>query len=242
MYERSCAVDEVDYTRLLPVFILESPGDEDLRNGRREGEALSQMLKMGNVPVDYQIVTSSRSLIAALEQITDIFISENDEYWGGKGHLFLHISAHGIEGGNGIRLTSGETVPWEQLELELRRMNQEIGYLELDLPASGGTTKIARVMLCMSSCYGASAQVMHSGGPCPYTAVVGPVREIGWFDALTAFMVFYYQALHNGVPIPAAVRFMNQAIDLEGAFSYIIGAGVDAITLEDASFRGAKNK
>lgn len=206
------------------VFIIESPGDEDLRKDRREGYALSAALELAGMEVSYQLATTRKAFVASLEEIAGNFSSKDDKE-PLNGTLHLHISAHGRN--EGIELTNGEFMEWKELESLLGGLNHKLGRIGIEWDWPDELT-LSRIILCFSSCRGANGFRIHSTGLSPFLAIIGPKRDIGWFDSITAYMTYYFQAIHLDGGSFKAVEAMNNSIDSDN-FIYIVNPAIPEI-------------
>lgn len=183
------------------VHIIESPHSRDLLQDRREGSALFQALRLGEVNATYSLAATSETFKEAIRNLAKTEES-SDEF-----HLpFIHISAHGSDAG--IQLTDGSTLDWSDLGDELEDLAEALGM------AKANGLPVSRLSLAMSTCDGYSAVSMHDDASCPYAFLIGPIGAVTWPDSLTAFQVFYRGLLSGGNTIPKLVERMNAAIDL----------------------------
>jgi hypothetical protein len=82
------------------VYVIESPSDTDLLDGRMEGRSLCESLQLAGIPHAYSLVTSQRTLSEALSTR----IAEAMKKFPGR-YPILHLSLHGNS--NGVALTNG---------------------------------------------------------------------------------------------------------------------------------------
>jgi hypothetical protein len=108
------------------VFIAESVRAEDFYEGRTDGFAANEVLKIQQVRTSYKIIFDKAHLVRAIHDAFD------------GGFEVLHISAHGNQAG--ISLSNGKFVTWLDLASLLRIF--------------GGTPKKAHRILVVSSCMG----------------------------------------------------------------------------------------
>jgi hypothetical protein len=88
------------------VFIAESVQPEDFYDGRTDGFAANEVLKIQQVRTAYKIVVDRKHLVRAMEDAPS------------GSFQVLHISAHGSD--EGIELTDGDFVTWLDLSRLLR--------------------------------------------------------------------------------------------------------------------------
>jgi hypothetical protein len=171
------------------VFILESPSDEDLLDERMEGKALSTAFNLASIPHAYNLVTTKKALIKALTWKLHEAIKEHNKA------PILHISMHGND--EGVGLTDGEFVSWDDLRKELTPLLNNM---------QGG------LLICMSSCYGGSGcrMAMHEEADHPFWALVGNSEAALWSDAAVAYITFYH-LFFKGVGVEDAVAAMKVA-------------------------------
>jgi hypothetical protein len=194
------------------VHIIESPHSRDLLQDRREGAALFQALRLGEVNATYSLAATPETFKEAIRSLADI-VESSDEF-----HLpFIHISAHGSDAG--IHLTDGSTLDWNDLRDELEDLSEALGM------AKANGLPVSRLSLAMSTCDGYSAVGMHDDISCPYAFLIGPIGAVTWPDSLTAFQVFYRGLLTGESTIPKLVKRMNAAIDLD-IFQYHVAPNI----------------
>lgn len=171
------------------VFILESPSDDDLLEGRMEGKALSTAFDLASIPHTYNLVTTKKSLIRALTWKLHEAIKEKNKA------PILHISMHGND--EGIGLTNGDFISWAELRKELAPLLNNM---------QGG------LLICMSSCYGTSGcrMAMHEDADHPFWALVGNSQAALWSDAAVAYITFYH-LFFKGIGVEQAVEAMKIA-------------------------------
>ena len=118
------------------VYIIESPSDEDLLDGRTEGRVLAEALDLAGIDYSYSLVTTEKSLeIALYERLAEAINSHNKS-------PILHFSGHGNS--QSLGLTDHTTLPWDELGNLLLPIKQELGEL----------------LICMFSCHGSFTKEM----------------------------------------------------------------------------------
>lgn len=193
------------------VYIIESPSPEDLYDGRCEGKALSEALRLAETDVTYSLASSRELFERALNFVVEDFFEKSGKW---SAMPFVHISAHGDA--DGIQLTDGDYFEWDDFRETLVKINEQIGFVpHVDKTVS---TKISRIVLCFSSCEGYNGYKIHAVDPCPFQFLVGPIAPVTWPDALTAFQVFYHAVNYGGKPFSGAVQLMNTAAGLDSVF------------------------
>jgi hypothetical protein len=173
------------------VYVVESPSAPDVYHGRSEREVLQQALSLACVHSASHCAISREAFCAAL----DIGLKYE------IGRLaplspVLHISSHGDA--NGIQLSSGESVTWEELGGLLAPVNAALNN---------------RLVISMSCCEGYSGIRMAmkaDDSPLPFYALIGSSQKPVWSETAIAFAVFYHR-LANGAHITEAVQAMNIA-------------------------------
>lgn len=176
------------------VYILEFPSPTDFLSGIQEGDLLEKSLSIAEIPVfSWKIVnkTCLEQVIAELSQIC-----KTDPHY-----PILHFSGHGNK--NGIRLTDGNFISWQ----DLRKIIQPLA-----------DTIDGKLLVCLSTCEGVSAmQMCFDAGKEVFESVVGPKNEVTWADAAIAFSTLYHLFLHKQIPLGEAVSRMNLASGQEEA-------------------------
>ncbi len=160
------------------VYIIESPSDEDILNIRQEGLALSEALKLADIPNVYNLVTTKNTFeislydnfLNALEKFPDRF-------------PIFHFSAHGDEHHQGIYLTDETFISWQKLKEYLIPIFNEIEI----------------VPICMSSCYSSRAYQLANDNDNPYLFLVANSQAVPWSDAAVGYITFYHLLSKLGI-------------------------------------------
>jgi hypothetical protein len=192
------------------VFIVESPSDKDLLEGRKEGDTLSQALSLSGIKAKYFLVVSRNALrLAFLEIEKEVLASKNPLI----SLPYIHISAHGND--KGVGLTDGEFLSWADLRDFLLSLNLKIGYVNIS-----HKVRISKIVLCMSVCEGLNIGKICKSNPKPFQAVIGNRAPIYWSDGLTAFLIFYHNAIWKGTSTKMAVQRMNRGSGVDTKFAF----------------------
>ena len=211
-----------------PIYLIESPSAEDLYTGRNEGQSLVQILMLGEIEVNYFLVSDVERFKCAMNDIA-LLINERSD----KDDVlpFVHISAHGSE--DGIELTDGDCILWESLTNYLDVLHSEVG----KWGAASETMDIPRCSLSLSSCSAFANYAQEVREPMPVQAILGPEKDVGWCQALLAFSSFYYQAFVSRQSFDKAVRAMNSATCSDDAyvFSLRVAAGIQKLAEKSSS-------
>lgn len=171
------------------VHVIESPSAQDLLDGRTEGRSLCEALSLANIPHCYNLATTLESFREALgARLTNACAQH-------EAPPILHLSMHGNN--EGVALTDGTFLTWNQLRLELAALKNAM---------AGG------LLICMSSCFGGAGcrMAMHEDGDQPFWALVGNTREAMWADAAVAYIAFYHQ-FFKGKSVQECVDVMRIA-------------------------------
>ena len=173
------------------VFIIESPSSVDLYHRRSEGDIIQQAANLNQVSCIVKTTINYEAFEAALKiglkQSMDIYPDSIP---------ILHISAHGFS--DGIQLSSGEIITWEQLANLLRPINQALNN---------------SLVLCLSACEGYSGIRMamtEEDEIFPYYAIVANGEKPLWSDTAVAYSTFYH-LIAKGYFIRDAVNAMQTA-------------------------------
>jgi hypothetical protein len=172
------------------VYIIESPSDVDLVDGKTEGRTLCEQLKLSEIPHAYGLATTRKTLELCLtDRLSNV--------WTANPGLapILHLSMHGDV--NGIGLTNGDYLTWSDLRKLL-----------------GPLTRILnnKLLVCMSSCFGAAGcrMAMYEDDEPHFWALVGHSGTATWSDAAIAYSTFYHRFFKE-TPIEACVAAMRDA-------------------------------
>lgn len=187
------------------VFVIESPSADDLMDGRTEGRSLCAALQLADVPQAYCLVANKEMLVKSLEVNLRREAARHNKV------PMLHFSMHGSS--DGVWLTSGEIVTWEDLRHLLRNV----------LVATGGT-----LLVTMSSCFGTAGcrMAMHDDSEPTFWALVGHTDQPTWADAAVAYITFYH-LLFKERNIRDCVDAMNVAAGTVG-FMCLLGSEAKA--------------
>ena len=173
------------------VFVIESPSAVDLYHRRSEGEIIQQAVKLNGIDCIVKTAISLQAFDACLK------VGLVKEMSNKNGFIpLLHISAHGSA--NGIQLSDGHVMPWDQLREHLRPVNEALN---------------GSLVVCMSSCEGYSGIRMamtNDESPLPFFALIGCTEKPTWGETAVAYSTFYHQ-LCRGEYINDAVNAMCTA-------------------------------
>ncbi|WP_179340047.1 hypothetical protein [Winogradskyella ludwigii] len=205
------------------IYIIESQSDNDIFDGRTEGNALSSGLKLAGISNEYYQVINEKMLDKAI-----LKISENIKELVSNGKLivpFIHFSAHGNE--SGIGLTNNDFIDWSKLRKKIDYANSIIGKVKFD--DSDNAREFSRLNLSFSVCKGINAIKIQQGfEDNKYLQLVGPNVAVDWADSLIAFMTFYHLMFYKSEVITAfeIVEKMNIAAGLKDIFEISGGSGL----------------
>lgn len=197
------------------VYVIESPGDSDLLDGRTEGRALCELLRLAEIPFAYSLVTTRKSFETALGDRLQQSMNQHHGPGRRPKRPILHFSMHGFESYEGMQLTSGEYVTWPDVH-ELVR--------PLCILLEG------KLDVCFSSCYGTGAVELafqELTAP-PVRHIVSHNKSVLWSDAAVAFITFYHLLFNKLRPISECVDVMKAASG-DHEFQYLHGWAVRQI-------------
>lgn len=198
------------------IYIIESPSSTDILDNRKEGYALSEILKLADIQNQYYNVVERKNLFECLNRIQN----DTKTISGGLGHVIIHVSMHG--NGEGIGLTSGDFISWKEFAEILKDFNETLGYIDF-----GGGLKCSRIAINMSSCKGFNAKTINKYSmESLYTTLVGPTESVNWSDSLLAFATYYHNTIHRTNTIRVAVDVMNSSAGLENIFQVDAAKGL----------------
>lgn len=187
------------------VYVIESPADTDLLDGRTEGKSLCEAFNLANIPHWYSLVTTPKTLEESLGTRLAEALSRFEQ------PPILHLSMHGND--QGVALTNGEFLTWADLRKSLTPLTNAM---------EGG------LLICMSSCFGGSGcrMAMHEDEDYPFWALVGNSQSALWSDAAVAYITFYH-LFFKGIPVEECVERMRSASG-DGNFMMFSGHSVKA--------------
>lgn len=171
------------------VYVIESPSDSDLLDGRTEGRSLCEALRLANIPHWYSLVTTPETFE---ESLGTRFTQALSKF---KQPPILHLSMHGNN--EGVGLTNGQFLSWENLRKSLTPLTNAM---------NGG------LLICMSSCFGSSGcrMAMHEEKDQPFWALVGNISSAKWADAAIAYITLYH-LFFKDIPVEQCVERMKLA-------------------------------
>jgi|GEM_PF-853595 len=160
------------------VYIIESPSADDLLDGCTEGRVLKEIFNLANIPHDYNLVTTKDTLDTVLTTRLGEAVNKF------KQRPILHFSMHGDEDGNGIWLTDGSFISWDDLQVILAPINNAMK---------------GELLICMSSCFSSSGSQMvkHESKDEPFWALVSNNNAVDWDNAAVAYTTFYHLLFKN---------------------------------------------
>lgn len=209
-----------DSTEIRPaVFIIESPSARDILDERSEGEALCAGLRLAGIHALRYRVYDRDALDEAFRRLALETRTRTHFVPGQQVRTTLvvpsfHFSAHG--NAEGIALTSGEFLTWEELRSTLLQFARASGTL-----SDRDDVPFAAIEVVFSACEGLSARKMFGfGKPFPCVVVVGPTVPVTWPEALTAFLTFYHLTIAKRMKPDDAVFVMNASAGLENVFQF----------------------
>jgi hypothetical protein len=188
------------------VYVIESPSDVDLLDGRSEGRVLCQALKLAGIPHWYSLVTSPKTFEMSLQERLVQSLKAHPNML-----PILHFSMHGNN--EGIQISSGDFLSWTQLRHAIAPLNNQMN---------------GSLLISMSSCMGGSGcrMAMHDEKSPSFWALVGNSGEALWSDAAVAYVTFYH-LFFKGVAIDECVAAMRKASG-DQRFMAFFGADVRA--------------
>lgn len=174
------------------VHIIESPSDEDLLDGRTEGNSLASALDLAGIRRCYNLVTTEKSLQIALYNRLFSEIQQTGMF------PILHLSMHGNTGG--IGLTDDTVIAWDKLCQLIMPIQQFLQEFSLNL------------LICMSSCHGSfgSRMAQIKRGDIPFEFLIGNRDSVPWDDASVAYITFYH-LLFKGLDLQSCCTRMKLA-------------------------------
>lgn len=201
---------------IVKIYIIESPGSLDILDNRKEGYALSEILKLAEIKNKYYNVVDRNTFTECLNRIfNDIKATGQD-----LGGIILHLSMHGNN--TGIGLTNGEFIYWKEFYAIFDDLNLRLGYIILP-----NNVRVSKFDIYMSSCEGFNAQVIKEYSEYPlYTSLIGPVTSVNWSDSLIAFATLYHNTIHKTNILKVGVDKMNSAAGLDNVFQIASANGL----------------
>lgn len=212
--------------KLFPlVHILESPSNQDFFENKKNGTALIESLKLGNIPFHHRIVTSQCYLKKALsiDFYEKTWTSKNTEFKEKKEKFendkilllpVIHFVAHGNS--EGLGLTDLTLITWEELSRPLSKIKEKLGML----------------LVCTDSCQGAAGNIMGDEKEAPFDFFLGNIESGTYEDVTIAYVAFYHNLFKIIIDsedkddfqdlkkkIRECVKIMNNAAGLNSQFN-----------------------
>jgi len=170
------------------VYIIESPSPNDLYYNVNEGEILEKTFPLLGIETIKKLTTTSDLFKQALTK--DILNFSNIF----KRVPVIHISAHGDR--NGLSLTDGSTIGWEQLKEFLRPINH---------------TYKDTLIICLSACESwTGCKMTMCSGERPFFYLIGTIGAPSWRETIVGFTVFY-NLLMKKQKFESIIEIINQA-------------------------------
>jgi hypothetical protein len=177
------------------VYIVESPSAVDLYHGTHEGTMLLQSLQLNQIASVARLTATATAFRAAFQ----VGLPETMKTFPNLVPV-IHISGHGSA--DGLELTDGTRISWNELKGYLQPINKALGHA---------------LFVCMSCCKGYSGTRMAMAlkdEDFPFFALIGNYESPTWSDTSVAFCAFYH-LLNKGETVINAVKAMNVASGLE---------------------------
>ena len=175
------------------IFIAESVSAKDFYDGRVDGFAANEVLKIQAIATTYRVVLTKRLLAAAVKEA---------ESWNSS---LFHLSCHGDD--NGIVLSAGTSVGW----LEFAAMIRPIAVPGRSL-----------VMSCCSGGYvGLSKALQKAGGAFDYVFGSTAVEGVGFTECCLAWSILHSRLVTYGfkpTDLRGTINVINSAVP--GDFVY----------------------
>lgn len=187
---------------LIDVFIIESPGAEDLYEGRAEGETLAKGLGLFGILCGRRQVANKAQLERAVENAAAWHkgVAQLRAGSGAPERIpVLHFSGHGSH--TEFELTDRSHVSWVELMGLVSKFRQTAGQ---------------RPIVAMSACHGSFALFpMALGDESDALWLVGSRDSPEWSQTLVGYMTLYHH-LGRGTVIEEAIKAMRSASGHDG--------------------------
>ena len=169
----------------LHVGIIESPSIDDFLAKRYEGELLHKFLSWRGIKSHHYFAIDKNSFRQAIGYLVKEIFGEGFKIVG-LNKLdnkpipivlpIIHISAHGNE--NGIGLTNGDLVTWEELGNLLSQLNEAF----------------KGIILSISACKGWSAiKMLFKSKALPFNVLISNKGKPTWEQTLIGFTIIYHR-------------------------------------------------
>lgn len=187
------------------VYIIDSPSSQDLIDGYSIGMALRDALRAIRIPCFYTLAVNKASLQSALQLKLQQYVRQMQMQPSTDAYPFIHLCMHGAN--EGIALTDGSYVFWQELRTLLYSHNQIKGY---------------DPFLCMASCNGIYGSNMANAYDSVFNYLIGNADPVLQSDVTVAYLAFYNAIFFKNSSIEQAVSAMKAA-SFDNNFYYSIG-------------------
>jgi hypothetical protein len=200
------------------IYIIESPSNEDISENRKEGQALSEALKLASIKNKYFVVGTINEFSHCFDSILETELKNKNK--GKVSYVTLHFSMHGNN--KGIALTNNEVIIWKDLyNSYLKKLITTLGYQK-----SKNGSIVAPIHLHFSTCNGIYAKVITTMDEnSPYISLVGPNTTVNWSDSLVAFIILYHNTIHKENGPQKSVQLMNAGAGVNNVFEIDLAKG-----------------
>ncbi|WP_199103899.1 hypothetical protein [Aquitalea sp. ASV11] len=177
------------------VFIIDSPSPQDLFEGYTIGMALRDALKSIGVPHFYTLAVNREALSAAMGQKLQNCVNQMQPFALATDAVpLIHLCMHGAN--EGIGLTDGSFIYWQELRQLLISHNQIKGY---------------DPFVCMASCNGIAASSMAHAYDSVFSYLIGNTGPVLQSDLTVAYLAFYNQIFTKRATVEQSVITMKSA-------------------------------
>lgn len=173
------------------VYVVESPSVNDFLKSNCEGNLIKNAVELNDIPCEVVTAINKTSFIQSLQN----GLSETMKKYPNLVPV-VHISAHGNE--DGIQLSSGEFIEWQELRKVLTPINKALNN---------------NLLLCLSCCNGYSGIKMAmflEDLHLPFFAIIANSGKPLWSDTAVAYSSLYH-LLYKGEILEDAVNGMKVA-------------------------------
>ncbi len=176
------------------VYLIDSPSNYDLYNGYSIGMALRDALNAIRIPCIYHLTADKESFDLAMNQGLSKAISQFQVQQNVNPYPFIHFCLHGSP--DGVALTNGTFIKWQQLRQSLFNHNYFKGY---------------NPYVCMASCNGFDATKMVSYFDSVFNLLIGNDGVVMQSDLTVAYLSFYNHFFYKQSTFDQAVYAMRNA-------------------------------
>jgi hypothetical protein len=188
------------------IVVIESLPNGNAKTGREIYGFIAAQIRENSLPISavFEQCESKVEFLSILDNIHKEAVSNNEYPW-------IHIECHGSTAENGIVLSKGDFISWQELNPEFTKINLACK---------------CNLMIVMAACNGAYlAEILQPMDRAPCWGLLGATNELYPDDLLASFRVFYLNLL-SSLSGDAALIALRKVIE-ERNLSFMLVTALD---------------